>query len=100
MQCPNSLQFRHGARPVRRAHRRVVLDHAKRLPPALLANGLDVDAGHDTAAGPMMPPVVDMKIFDVSAPACRRVGFFDRASAWDLVATRIAIRLAAIGQED
>jgi hypothetical protein len=85
---------------VRGTYRHVALDHAERFPAALLPDGFQIDAGHDAHAGPVMAPVMHMEIDDTGSPASGRMRLFDRAAARHLVAARIAVRLAAIGQEN
>jgi len=85
---------------MRGAHSRVALDHAQRLPTAFLPHCLQVDAGHHAVAGPVMPPVMNVKIDDAGATTRRGVRFLDRAATRHFVLTRIAIRLTAIGQEN
>jgi hypothetical protein len=45
-----------------RADSGIALDHAQRLPAAFLADGLEIDSGHDATARPMVTPVMDVKI--------------------------------------
>lgn len=84
---------------MRRAHCRVPLDHAQRFPAALLADGLEINAGHDATAGPVAPPIVYVEIDDARALACGRVRFLNGRAAGHLVVTRISVRFSAIGDE-
>ena len=82
------------------AHGRVALDHAQRHPSAFLSDGFEVNARHDALAGPVVPPIVDVEIADPGAAAGRCVCLLDRAAAGHFVVSRIAIRAAAVRQED
>ncbi len=54
-----------------RADSGIALDHAQRLPAAFLADGLEIDAGHDAMTCPMVAPVMDVKIRNTGTPARR-----------------------------